>query len=58
MCVYCTKSNERLNKDDQERFVCLKETRMNEMANVSNILMFTTTHPVLSTHVFLVKPLS
>lgn len=57
MCVYCTKSNERLNKDDQERFVCLKETWMNEMTNF-NTLMFTATHPMLSTHVFLVKPLS
>lgn len=29
--VYCTKSNERLNKEDQERFVCLEETRFSEV---------------------------
>lgn len=40
---YCTKSNERLNKEDQERFVCLKETWFNKIKQ--STIMCTATEP-------------
>lgn len=55
-CAYCTKSNERLNKEDQERFVCLKEknaikhTAIEPKANFFPVISFWCDHDLIKEH--------